>query len=255
MSDLKEETTVDNNELDQNTEETAEESPSPRVIDPNLQGIELFFAKNKKMITYAGVGIVVIVAAFVYYKFSYLPEKEDEASNEIFWAQSFFERDSFNIAVNGGPQVLSPDGQKSMMGFDQIAEDYSMTKTGNLANFYAGICYLRTGKYDQAIERLQKFNGNDAVIAPIALGATGDCYMEKNQLDEAITYYLKAAEKDENTFTTPLYLKKAGFAYEQKANYAEALNVYERIRKEYGQSEVGREIKRDIAKVKALGNL
>jgi len=74
-------------------------------------------------------------------------------------------------------------------------------------------------------------------------------------VDEAINYYLKAAEKSRNNFTTPYFLKKAGFAYEQQNNFTEALNVYNRIKTEYSKSNEGKEIERDIAKVKALGNL
>jgi tetratricopeptide (TPR) repeat protein len=142
-----------------------------------------------------------------------------------------------------------------MLGFEQIAENYSLTKSGALANYCAGICLLRTGKFEQAIEYLSKYDGNDEIIAPIAIGAIGDCNIELNKVDEAINYYLKAAEKKHNSFTTPYFLKKAGFAYEQKSNFAEALAIYQRIKTEFGKSEEGKEIEKEIAKVKALGNL
>ena len=254
MADLKDETTVDNTEVNDTIEYTVEEANN-KAIDPSLEGIQLFYEKNKKMITYVGGGLVVLIAAVLYYKMMYLPEKESEASNEIFWAQNYFEVDSFNIALKGGVTVMSPDGQKQIMGFEQIADEYSMTKSGSLANYCAGICYLRTGKFEQAIEFLQKYSGDDEMIAPIAVGAIGDANMELNKVDEAIKFYLKAAEKSNNNFTTPFYLKKAGFAYEQKSNFSEALALYERIQKEYGKSNEGKEIERDIAKVKALGNL
>jgi len=254
MADLKDETTVDNTEVNDTIEYTVEEANN-KAIDPSLEGIQLFYEKNKKMITYVGGGLVVLIAAVLYYKMMYLPEKEKEASNEIFWAQNYFEVDSFNIALKGGVTVMSPDGQKQIMGFEQIADEYSMTKSGSLANYCAGICYLRTGKFEQAIEFLQKYSGDDEMIAPIAVGAIGDANMELNKVDEAIKFYLKAAEKSNNNFTTPFYLKKAGFAYEQKSNFSEALALYERIQKEYGKSNEGKEIERDIAKVKALGNL
>ncbi|MCE3227899.1 MAG: hypothetical protein K0S32_2450 [Bacteroidetes bacterium] len=256
MSDLKEEQTVDNNELDnQKVEETVEETPAPKPIDPNLKGIQLFYEKNKKAVNYVSIGFIAIVGILCFYKLYWLPEQEKEVSNEIFWAQAYFEIDSFNIALNGNVNVMSPDGQKTIQGFNAIADNYSLTKSGNLANYYAGICYLRTGKFNEAIERLQKYDGNDDMVAPIAIGAIGDCHMELTNVDEAIKYYLKAAEKSNNNFTSPIYLKKAGFAYELKKNYAEALNVYERIKKEYGQSNEGKEIEREIAKVKALGSL
>lgn len=254
MSDLKEETKVENTELDQVSYEEVNEGTS-KAVDPSLEGIQLFYEQNKKMITYVGGGLVAIIAAFVFYKFYYLPEKETEAANEIFWAQTYFERDSFNIAVKGGLTVMSPEGQKQMLGFEQVADEYSITKTGNLANYYAGICFLRTGKFEQAIERFQKFSSNDPILAPIALGGTGDSYMELNKADEAIKFYLKAADNSNNNFTTPIYLKKAGFAYETKANYQDALALYERIKKEYAGSAEGKEIDRDIARVKTIGNL
>lgn len=251
MADLNEETTVETN--DNSVEETVAETR--KSIDPNLQGIQLYFEQNKKMITYVGGGLALIIAAFLFFNLYYLPEQENEAVNEIFWAENLFEKDSFNLALKGGIMVMSADGQKQMKGFEQVAEEYSITKTGNLANYYAGICYLRIGKFDQAIEFLSKYSGSDETIAPIAIGAIGDCHMELNKVDEAIKYYSKAADKSKNNFTTPYYLKKAALANENKANYSEALQNYERIQKEYPRSTEGLEVEKDIAKVKALGNL
>jgi tetratricopeptide (TPR) repeat protein len=251
MADLKEETTVDNNDSNQ-VEETVE---TRKPIDPSLEGIQLFYEKNKKMVTYVGGGLLAIIAAFVFYKFYYLPEQEKEASNEIFWAENFFEKDSFNLALKGGVNVFTADGPKQTMGFEAIADNYNLTKSGNLANYYAGICYLRTGKFEQAIELLNKYDGSDEIVTPIAIGAIGDCHLELNRTEEALKYYLKAADKSHNNFTSPYYLKKAGFAYELKADYTGALQVYERIQKEFPSSTEGMEIMKDIAKVKALGNL
>lgn len=221
----------------------------------DLGGIELFYEKNKKAITYGGGAIVAIVALFSLYKFYWLPGQEKEAATESFFAQTYFEKDSFNIALNGGINVHTADGPKTMMGFKELAESYSSTKTGNLSNYYAGICLLRTGKFEEAIEFLEKFDGSDEVVAPMATGALGDANMELNRTDEAIKYYLKAADKSVNEFSTPYFLKKAGFAYEQKANYTEALATYERLKTEYGKSADARDIDKYIARVKVLGNI
>ncbi len=252
MADLKEETTLDNSEENQ-VEETVE--PKRKAIDPSLEGIQLFYEMNKKMITYVGGAVVVILGAFLFLKLYYIPEQEKEASNELFWAETLFERDSFNLALKGGAMVMAADGQKQMKGFEQIAEEYSITKSGSLANYYAGVCYLRTGKFEQAIPFLEKYDGTDEIVSSIAIGAIGDCHMEMNHGDEAIKYYLKAAENSHNNFTTPVYLQKAGLAYELKANYTEALSIYERIKKEYPNSSEGQSVEIRISKVKALGNL
>jgi len=251
MSDLKEETTV--NSTESTVEETVVENK--KQVDPSLEGIQLFYEKNKRLINPIGGGLLAVVAAFCFFKFYYLPEQEKEALNEIYWAESLMEKDSFNLALKGGIMVNSPDGQKTMMGFEQIANDYSMTKTGNLANYYAGVCYMRSGKFEEAIDYLSKYSGNDEIVAAIAVGAIGDCNMELNRIDDAIKYYLKAADMRSNGFTTPLYLKKAGFAYEQKGEYAGALKAYERIKKEFSRSNEAREAEIAVARVKTLGNL
>lgn len=251
MANLNEETTVETNE-ENSVEETVVEK---KQIDPSLQGIQLFYEQNKKMITYVGGGLALIIGAFLFFQLYYLPEQENEAVNEMFWAENLLEKDSFNLALNGGMMVMAADGQKQMKGFVQIAEEYPMTKTGSLANYCAGICYMRTGKFEQAIEHFSKYDGNDETIAPIALGAIGDCHLELNHLDDAVKFYSKAADKNNNNFTVPYFLKKAGMANELRGNYTEALQNYERIQKEYPRSSEGIEIEKDIAKVKAQGNL
>ena len=192
---------------------------------------------------------------FSFFKFYWLPGQESEANAEAFFAQTYFEKDSFNIALNGGLSVTTADGPKTMMGFKNIADTYGMTKTGKLANYYSGICLLRTGKFAEAIEYLEKYKGNDEMVAPVAIGAIGDANMELNNVDEAIKFYLKAAEKSNNNFTTPIYLKKAAFGYELKANYPEALATYERLKNEFAMSTEAREVDKYIARVKTLGNI
>jgi tetratricopeptide (TPR) repeat protein len=250
MADLKEETTV-------NTPENRVEGTTAkkRSADPGLDGIQNFYEKNKSAVNYVAIALAVAVAGFIYFKAYYLPEQETEAANEMFWAQSYFEKDSFNIALRGGKMVMSPDGQKQMKGFEQVADEYSLTKSGNLANYYTGVCYLRTAQFEQAIEFLKKYDGDDKVVSSVAIGAIGDCHMELNQVDEAIKYYTKAADNSENNFTTPYFLKKAAFAQETKGDFAAALNSLERIQKEFNSTAEGREVQRDIARVKTRGNL
>jgi len=246
MSDIKEETT---------TEQVQDNVASRKANDSSLEGIQLFYEKNKQMVNYVGGGLVAVIAAVLFFKLYYLPTQEAEALNESFWAETYFEKDSFNIALNGGVNVNSPDGPKQMLGFSAIADQYGMTKTGNLANYYAGVCLLRTGKFADAIEYLKKYSNGDEVVAPIAQGAIGDCYMELNQFDDAINHYQKAADMVNNQFSSPYYLKKLGFACELKGDYQRAVESYERIDKEYRQSTEAREIAKYIARAKAAGKL
>jgi len=82
--------------------------------------------------------IIIAIAGWYAYSAWVLKPKEDQANDAIFKAQQYFSQDSFKLALSG-------DG--SSKGFKYIAENYSGTQTGNLAKFYAGICYLRTGDF------------------------------------------------------------------------------------------------------------
>jgi len=247
MADLKEETTVDNTS---SAEETV--AGKTKSIDPSMEGIQLFYEKNKKMVTYVGGAVAVLLAALIYFKLFYLPEQENEAANQMFWAESYFEKDSFAVALKGGNMVNTVAGLQPMKGFEAIADEYSMTSQGNLANFYAGICNLRTGKFDAAVEYLSKYDGSDDILAPIAIGAAGDAHLELNHLDEAFKFYMKAADKSTNNFTTPYFLKKAALALELNKSFNEAADIFERIRKEFPRASEAQEATKEVARLRAM---
>jgi len=159
----------------------------------------------------------------------------------MFYAQHYFEQDSFRLALEG-------DGAN--YGFLDIIDEYGMTKSGNLARLYTGICYYKMGQYEDAIEYLKKFDSNDVLYATMALGAIGDSYVELDDLEEAASFYVKASQRKKNEITTPVYAKKAGLVYEELKEFRKALECYETIQQEYPQSDEGRDIEQLIAAVK-----
>ena len=130
-----------------------------------------------------------------------------------------------------------------------------MAPSGNLAHYYLGIAYLRKGEFEKSIEQLKSFSSDDIIVAPIAIGAIGDDYVELNKVEEGINYYLKAAKQSNNKFTAPIYLKKAGLAYESLNKFKEAVGVYEKIKSDYPKSTEGQDIDKYIARAKTLGNI
>ncbi len=191
--------------------------------------------------------MVALVGGYLAYKYWYVAGEEAKAQTEMFRAVQFFESDSLDKAMNGDGGLVS--------GFTQMVEDYSITPSGNLAEYYLGMCYLKKGEFEAAIEHLEEFDGNDQMAGPTAVGAIGDANLELGRTDEAITYYLKAAEEGKNKFITPVFLKKAAMANEDKGNYADAVKLYERIRNEFAETQEGREMDKYIARAKTLGNI
>lgn len=215
------------------------------IVD--VQGVysktESFIENNKKVLSMVLGGIVVVIGLYFAYTQIYLGPKEIEAQSSIFMAEKYFEKDSLDKAING-------DGVN--YGFIDIIDEYSGTKTANLAHYYLGISYLRTGAYEDAIEQLKAFSSDDIMISSIAIGAIGDAHMELGNVDDAISYYEKAAKNNENELTTPMYLFKAGLAYEEKGDYAKAFDKYTTIKKDFSDSSEGRTIEKYLARAEAL---
>ncbi len=213
----------------------------PLQINETLSKAEQYIERNQKILIIVAASILIAIAGvFAYFNY-YLKPLEAEAQEQIWGAQQYFEADSFKLALNG-------DGNQA--GFLDIIDDYSSTKVGNLAYYYAGISYLYLGQYDEAIKHLKEFSSDDKLISAVAIGATGDAYMEKGQTDEAISFYLKAAESNENDFTTPVYLHKAGIAYEILGKNKEALELFEQIKADYKKSQEARDIDKYITRAK-----
>jgi tetratricopeptide (TPR) repeat protein len=168
---------------------------------------------------------------------------EKEAHGQMFVAEQYFEKDSFNIALNG-------DGNN--WGFLKIIDEYGATKAANLAHYYAGICYLQTGKFQKAIDQLEDFSSGDKLVGPISEGAKGDAYLELGNKDKALKCYLKAANKKENEFVSPIYLLKAASVSEALGDYKQALGLYQDIKEKFPKSYEGRQVEKNIAKVKLL---
>ncbi|MBE9483695.1 MAG: tetratricopeptide repeat protein [Bacteroidetes bacterium] len=213
------------------------------AVEEALGKTEQFVEKNQKLLMYAIMGVIIVVLVYFGYQKFYISPMEKNAQDQIFMAQKYFEMDSLSRALYGDGNAL---------GFLDIIDDYGRTKSGNLAKYYAGICYLRMGNFEEAIDYLESHDPVDQNIGPMAIGAIGDAYMELNEPDRAVDYYLEAANDVDNDFTSPMFLYKAGMTYEMLGAYEDAYDAYNRIFMDYYKSVEARSIERNIARMKAM---
>jgi len=209
-------------------------------VEQTLTKTEQFLEQNYKPLLYVLAAAVVLVG-LVWLLRMYTSKKNDEALSQMFMAEQYFGQDSLSLALNG-------DGNN--LGFIDIAKEYKATRSGKLANFYAGACLMHLGQYEDAISYLNKYKQDDEVIAPQAKGLIGDARVELGDMAAGIKNYLEAAAMAENAFLTPIYLMKAGMLYESDGKWADALKLYERIQDKYPESNEGRSIDKYIARVK-----
>ena len=217
------------------------------TLDETASKTEDWVAKNQKMILGIVGAIAIATIGYVLYNKYVVEEKEAKANNEIFQAQQYFQQAVDATAKPDSLYNLALKGGEGKLGFVGIADQYAGTDAGNLANYYAGMAYLNLGDFKNAIAYLEKFKSDDAVLKPIALGAIGDALSETNKVDDAISYYKKAAEASENDFTTPRYLFKAAQLYVTAGKKAEANKLFVEIKEKYETSKEGMNIDAFIA--------
>lgn len=210
-------------------------------LESALTKTEQFIEDNQKQITYVIGAVIVLVAAFLAFNRFYMQPKEEEAMSQMFMAENYFEKDSFNLAING-------DG--NYLGFLDIIDDYGMTKSSNRAKYYTGVSYLHLGQYEDAIDYLKKFKTKDLLLAPVKAGAIGDAMLELGNTEDALKQYKKAYSASDNELTTPIYKMKAASILESMNKWDDALKLYEEIKKDYPESAEGATVDRYIARVK-----
>ena len=121
---------------------------------------EQFVEKNKKTITIVAGAIVVVALAIWAYVGLYARPHQQRAAEDMYAAEQWFGEGNFELALNGNDQYL---------GFADIIDQYGCTKSGNLAKYYAGICQLNMGKYNEAIDLLKSYKGKDTFTGAEAL--------------------------------------------------------------------------------------
>ncbi|GIV43320.1 MAG: hypothetical protein KatS3mg035_0443 [Bacteroidia bacterium] len=167
------------------------------TLDPEkvLTKLRLFFEKYKKPISYAGIGLVVIIASYIGYNY-YLNWLNEEAEVKMLGAVALFEKDSLDKAMNG-------DGKN--LGFKAILEEYSGTYSANQAQYYLGMIALKKGQYQEGIEYLESFSKpSNNLISASAYASMAYGYEELNQPEKAANLYEQAARIIENNQTTPV---------------------------------------------------
>jgi tetratricopeptide (TPR) repeat protein len=206
---------------------------------------EKYIDENQKSLTIIISAIVILIAMYFIYTKWYVADEELNAQKEMYMAEIWFERDSLDLAIHGDMQ---------WPGFEEIVDEYSITPSGNLANYYLGICYLRKGMFEDAIESLSAFDSDDLMVSSVATGAIGDAYMELGEVKTAASFYMDAANDKENDFTSPIYLMKAAAAYEELENYKKAFGIYENIKKNYADTKEGLEVEKYLERAKSIAN-
>jgi tetratricopeptide (TPR) repeat protein len=198
---------------------------------------EKFFNENGKLLVGIFAAVVIVCAGvFCWFKFVNQP-KVEEALGQMAVAEQNFRQGNYETALNGDGNAL---------GFAQIIDEYG-SKAGKAVYFYAGVCELQNGNWEQAVKYLSSYNGKDAILAARAKGCIGDAYVGLEDYKKALGFFEQAAAAD-NMFAAG-YLLKAGVTAEKLGDNAKALSFYKKIKDQYPQSMEGYDIEKYIGRI------
>lgn len=207
-------------------------------LDVQLSKAEAFIEQNLKKILIA-LAVVIAVGVAIWGYTQYMNNKEAKAQAAIASAQTAFAMQQYELALNG-------DSIQSA-GFLKVINEYSGTKTANLAKLYAGLCYAQTGKTDEAIKYIEDFSQkDDQMISPASLAALGNLYVEKGDNKKGAETLVKAAEKANNDAISPVFLIQAGTIYEELGDNAKAIELYNKVKNNYKRSQLANDVDKYI---------
>ena len=198
------------------------------IVEVRDQGLD-FFERNRKPLIIGVLALIAITAgALLYQTFIHRPA-ERAAAEQMQQAQYQFEQDSFSLALTNPGQGYP--------GFLDIADEYSGTAAGNLANYYVAVSYLNLGQYEAALDYLQDFDAEGDLMPAMKMGVMGDLQSELGDFNAAVDSYEGAVDASGQNFVTGgYYLNKLGLLLRDQGRNEEALEAFRRLKAEYANS-------------------
>ena len=207
-----------------------------------------FFTKYNKIVYGVIIGILIVITALLAFNRFYLTPNSEKASLMILKPiEKFMVGDSASV-------LIALEGDDEFDGFLSIAKRYSLTKTANTANYFAGLCYLKLNDKEEALKYLLKFKHKDEVHWYACQAVIGDIYDDLGDTKKALKYYESAVDGDNDPYFTPISLFKLGQMYEREEQWEKAIESYTRIEKDYYTEYANMGVSRFVDRAKAKLN-
>ena len=187
-------------------------------LNETLTSVEQHVENNKKIIIWSLAGIVAVAAVILLYYYGiYAPNKK--ASSDA------ISKADIELAMGNDSTAVAQ--------YMQVADEFSGAQADRAALQSAIILYQK-GKFEEAVKYLDDASFDENLVAPAAASLKGDCYVNLNNLDKAISCYDKAIKSsNDNALYTPLFMLKKATVLNEQSKIADALAIYEAIQSKY----------------------
>jgi len=220
-------------EIEEVTQESSTTAEVFSTLDESASKSEAWVSQNQNIIL--GVIAVIAVTVLGYLGYQQWVQKplEREASNELYYAQRYFDQALITQQSQDSLFTLALEGAEGKYGFVEIAEQYAGTKAADLAAYGAGLSYLHLGQFEQAVSYLSGFKTDDALMQALALGALGDAQSELGDKEAGLKSYVAAASHSNNEFSAPRFWFKAGVLAQELGQTGSAIEYFKTVSDQY----------------------
>ncbi len=140
------------------------------------------------------------------------------------------------------PTQLTPPGMKTYASakeraaaaqaqFTQVASQYSLTKSGKLAGYFAGLTEMEQGQNGPAEKAFKKAASSwDSGLAALGKSSLAQLYQQTNRDAQAIDLYKDLAKGDAATFPPTLAQLQLAELYQSQGKTEDARKIYAQIK-------------------------
>lgn len=217
---------------------TKEDQIRQQNVAEAVSKTEVFFKENGKLIYGCVICVLVLALCVLAYNRFILQPKKQQATEQMAQAERWFQAGEYQLAL---------EGDENYPGFEDIIDSYG-SKAGEAVYMYAGVAKLQTGEWEDAINLLKKYKGEDPILLARAQACIGDAYVELENYNEAIVWYKKAVNTTDNAYAAS-YLLKAGIAAEAAGQPELALSFYKTVKDQWQNAPEAMEIDKYISRI------
>lgn len=233
--------------------ENLETRTSIDELNDTLTRAEMKVQDNKKFIMWLCIAVAAIVVIVLIYIYAILrPGKERSNTN---YGLAALKETVYNIEQQQGL-----DSASSAQRLAEVAKAYETVAEseghdgGNNATLMAAVYEYKLGNYEKALEYLDDYDKQDNIIAATSRSLAGDCYVNLDKFDEAISAYRDACSlSDNNPVLIPMFKVKEATVQRHLKNYAAEAELYQEIIDNYPEStmNLGIDVETYLARAKA----
>lgn len=201
----------------------------------------VFFEKYKnKIFIYAGV--LVAVAAIVYFYVNQKSESNEKAGLELSRIMPLYDQGAYLEAIEGKQGT-------NIIGLKRIVEEYGGSENGETAKIYLANCYAFLGNYDEANKYYNDYSGTIDYFEAASLAGQAGYYADQEDFEKAANLFLQASKMSKINSQNPDYLLNAGIYYLKAGEKEEAKILFNRIKEDYSTSLAYREVDKYLAMI------